>query len=154
MGILPLTRDVAVHLEGSQRPAAIGIDVEETSRVPLVPVYLAGLLVEGWKDTKTAEIKLCLALHITLEGSVPPTYYLLSGLVPPTSIAPIPPSHQVLTNQCPNTDGVEPPFTRAFIHLFFQTAQRLLPPESLPFTPLWPFSLLTSVPLLCAHTVD
>lgn len=80
--------------------------------------------------------------------------YLLSVSVPPASIASIPHSHQVLTNQCPNTDGVEPPFTRAFIHLFFQTAQRLLPPESLPFTPLWPFSLLMSVPLLCAHTVD
>ena len=80
--------------------------------------------------------------------------YLLSVSVPPASIDSIPHSHQVLTNQCPNTDGVEPPFTRAFIHLFFQTAQRLLPPESLPFTPLWPFSLLMSVPLLCAHTVD
>lgn len=72
--ILPLTCDVAVHLEGPQWPAAIGVNVEETSRVPLMPVHLTGLLIKGWKDTKTAEMNLCLALHITLERSVPPTY--------------------------------------------------------------------------------
>lgn len=62
-----LTCDVAEHLERPQGPAAVGVDVEEARGVASVPVHLAGLLIEGWKDTKAAERRRCLALRVPLE---------------------------------------------------------------------------------------
>lgn len=54
-GYCNLTGDIAVHLERSQWAAAIRVDVEEASCVPLVPVHLTGLLVDGWKDKGSRE---------------------------------------------------------------------------------------------------
>ena len=62
-----LTCDVAEHPERPQGPAAVGVDVEEARSVASVPVHLAGLLIEGWKDTKAAERRRCLALRVPLE---------------------------------------------------------------------------------------
>ena len=62
-----LTCDVAEHPERPQGPAAVGVDVEEARSVASVPVHLAGLLIEGWKDTKAAERRRCSALCVPLE---------------------------------------------------------------------------------------
>lgn len=62
-----LTCDVAEHPERPQGPAAVGVDVEEARGVASVPVHLAGLLIEGWGDTKAAERRRCWALRVPLE---------------------------------------------------------------------------------------
>jgi hypothetical protein len=49
---MSLTSNIAEHLEWSQWPAAIRVNIEELSSFPSVSVHLTGLLIDGWKDTK------------------------------------------------------------------------------------------------------
>lgn len=49
---MTLTSNIAVHLEWSQWAAPIRVNIEVPSCVSSVSVYLTGLLIDGWKDTK------------------------------------------------------------------------------------------------------